>query len=121
MEENKMDEQSRATLSRRELLGGSLGMIGAAQLASFALTSTPAMAQAAKPLKVAVIAQQMSAQSDQRSWAGLQQWLAKTGLDKVWQINQTDAKGDPGQMVSQIQDAITAKSDAILVMYGTLT
>ena len=74
-----------------------------------------------KPLKVAVIAQQMSAQSDTRSWAGLQQWLAKTGLDKVWQVNQTDAKGDPGQMVSQIQDAISAKSDAILVMYGTLT
>jgi ribose transport system substrate-binding protein len=63
----------------------------------------------------------MSAQSDQRSWAGLQQWLGKTGLDKVWRINQTDAKGDPGQMVSQVQDAITAKSDAILVMYGTLT
>ena len=96
-------------------------MVGASQLASFALTSTPALADTAKPLKVAVIAQQMSAQSDQRSWAGFKQWLGKTGLDKVWQINQTDAKGDPGQMVSQIQDAITAKSDAILVMFGTLT
>ncbi len=71
-------------------------MVGASQLASFALTSTPALADTAKPLKVAVIAQQMSAQSDQRSWAGFQQWLGKTGLDKVWQVNQTDAKGDPG-------------------------
>ena len=33
----------------------------------------------------------------------------------------TDAKGDPGTLVSQIENAITAKSDAILVMYGTLT
>lgn len=123
-----MDEEKRDLIlpTRRKLLGG-LGLGAAAavlsgtQLAQFTLGSTPAYAQAAKPLKVAVIAQQMSAQSDQRSWDGLQQWLKKTGLDKVWQVNQTDAKGDPGQLVSQIEDAITAKSDAILVMYGTLT
>jgi ribose transport system substrate-binding protein len=90
-------------------------------LAPFTIGSTPAMAQTGKPIKVSIIAQQMAAQSDQRSWAGLQLWLKKTGLDKVWQINQTDAKGDPGELVSQIEDAITAKADAILVMYGTLT
>lgn len=111
--------------SRRTLLGG-IGMASAAStlgsfFAPFALGSTPAAAQTGKPLKVAVIAQQMAAQSDQRSWDGFQHWLKKTGLDKTWQINQTDAKGDPRTLVSQIEDAITAKSDAILVMYGTLT
>jgi len=111
--------------TRRSLLGG-IGVAAAAaggvQLAQFAFGSTPALAQAkAKPVKLAVVAQQMSAQSDQRSWAGFQQWLKSTGLDKTWDVNQTDAKGDPGALVSQIENAITAKSDAILVMYGTLT
>lgn len=111
--------------TRRSLLGG-LGLAGAAlgggaQLAQFVLGSRPAMAQTGKPLAVAVVAQQMAAQSDQRSWDGFQQWLKTTGLDKSWKITQTDAKGDPAQLVSQIEDAITAKADAILVMYGTLT
>jgi ribose transport system substrate-binding protein len=110
--------------SRRGLLKG-LGLGAAAlssvKLAEFALGSTPAMAQSAKPVKLAVVAQQMSAQSDQRAWAGFQQWLKATGLDKTWQVSQTDAKGDPGALVSQIEDAITAKSDAIMVLFGTLT
>lgn len=107
--------------ARRRLLGMAAA-VGGAQFAQMLMGSTPAMAQAAgKPLRVAVIAQQMSAQSDQRSWDGFQQWTKKAGVDKTWQIKQTDAKGDPGQLVSQIEDAITAKSDAILVMYGTLT
>lgn len=115
--------------TRRGLLGG-LGLgtaaaLGGVQLAQLALDSTPALAQAAaqggKPVKLAVIAQQMSAQSDQRSWAGFQKWLATTGLDKSWHVTLTDAKGDPGALVSQVEDAITAKADAILVMYGTLT
>ncbi|OXI43849.1 sugar ABC transporter substrate-binding protein [Burkholderia aenigmatica] len=108
--------------SRRRLLGvaAAAGGIQFAQM----LMGDSAFAQSkvqGRPLRVAVIAQQMSAQSDQRSWSGFQQWLKKSGLDKTWQIKQTDAKGDPGQLVSQIEDAITAKSDAILVMYGTLT
>ncbi len=111
--------------TRRRLLQG-LGVgaaaIGGVQLAQFASGSSAARAQSnAKPVKLAVVAQQMSAQSDQRSWAGLQQWLKATGLEKSWQVNMTDAKGDPGALVSQIENAITAKSDAILVMYGTLT
>ena len=114
--------------SRRTLLGG-FGLTGAAgllgggaQLAQFALGSTPAFAQAAsKPLSVAVVAQQMAAQSDQRSWDGFQQWLKATGLDKSWHITQTDAKGDPGQLVSQVEDAITAQAAALLVMYGKQT
>ena len=111
--------------TRRSLLQG-LGATGAAiggvQLAQFAVGSTPALAQAkAKPVKLAVVAQQMSAQSDQRSWAGFQQWLGKTGLDKSWNVEMTDAKGDPGALVSQVENAITGKSDAVLVMYGTLT
>ncbi len=120
-----MNEQKPiAAPTRRTLLGGmtfgTAAAMGGVQLAQFALGSMPAAAQG-KPVKLAVVAQQMSAQSDQRSWAGFQQWLKATGLDKSWQVNQTDAKGDPGALVSQIEDAITAKSDAILVMYGTLT
>jgi ribose transport system substrate-binding protein len=116
-------------LSRRRLLGMAAA-VGGTQFAQmlFGATSahaqTPASAPKAgggKPLRIAVVAQQMSAQSDQRSWNGFQQWVKKAGLDKSWQIKQTDAKGDPGQLVSQIEDAITAKSDAILVLYGTLT
>jgi len=114
------------TPTRRGLLGG-LGLgtaaaMGGVQLAEFMLGSEPARAQAnAKPVKLAVVAQQMSAQSDQRSWAGLQQWLKTTGFDKSWTVDMTDAKGDPGALVSQVENAITARSDAILVMYGTLT
>ena len=62
--------------SRRKLLGGfglagAAGIAGSTQIADFLLGSTPAMAQdKGKPLNVAVVAQQMAAQSDQRSWAG---------------------------------------------------
>ncbi len=111
--------------TRRRMLGGmgaAAAAMGGVQLAQFALGSTPARAQSnAKPVKLAVVAQQMSAQSDQRSWAGFQQWLKNTGFDKTWDVTMTDAKGDPGALVNQIENAITAKSDAILVMYGTLT
>lgn len=111
--------------TRRGVLGGGMGLAaasGGVQLAQFALGSSPARAQAqARPVKLAVVAQQTSAQSDQRSWAGFQQWLKAMGLDKSWEVNITDAKGDPGALVSQIENAITAKSDAVLVMHGTLT
>ena len=110
--------------TRRNVLGGLGGLgaaLGGAQLAQFAFGSRPAVAQDGKPVSVAVIAQQMAAQSDVRSWAGLQKWLKTTGLDQKWHVTLTDAKGDPGTLVSQIEDAITAKADAILVMYGTLT
>ena len=93
---------------------------GTAQFVQMLVGSTPAYAQG-KPLRVAVIGYQMSAQSDQRSRSGFQSWLSKSGMDKVWQIKQTDAKGEPAQLVSQIEDAITAKSDAILVSNGSLT
>jgi ribose transport system substrate-binding protein len=111
--------------TRRSLLGGfgaaAVAALGTAGAARFALGSDPAFAQDARPVNVAVVAQQMSAQSDQRSWAGFQQWLKSTGLDTKWHVSMTDAKGDPGALVSQVEDAITAKKDAILVMYGTLT
>jgi len=111
--------------TRRRMLGGmgaAAAAMGGVQLAQFALGSTPAHAQSqARPVKLAVVAQQMSAQSDQRSWTGFQQWLKNTGFDKTWDVSMTDAKGDPGALINQIENAITAKSDAILVMYGTLT
>ncbi len=113
--------------SRRDVLGWTGKMGGAAavaatmpKMAEFVLGSTPANA-AGKALNVAVLGQQMSAQSDQRSWAGLQAWLKGVGLDKTWNVNLTDAKGDPGALVSEIEDAVTAKVDAIVVLFGTLT
>ncbi len=121
-----MDDQPTITQpTRRGVLQGLAGAgiaAGGVQLAQFALGSTPAHAQAqTKPIKLAVVAQQMSAQSDQRSWVGLQQWLKATGLGQSWHVDLTDAKGDPGALVSQVENAITGKSDAILVMFGTLT
>ena len=116
------DETSMMIQPTRRRMLGAAAALGGVQLADFAFGSRSAVAQdKTKPIKLAVVAQQMSAQSDQRSWAGLQQWLKTTGFDKTWQVNMTDAKGDPGALVSQLENAITAKSDAILVMYGTLT
>ncbi len=109
------------TVGRRGVIGGAAALAGGAALAEFVAGSTPARAAGGRPVTMAVIAQQMSAQSNQRSWAGLQDWLKKTGLDKTWHVSMTDAKGDPGALVSQVEDAITRKVDAILVMYGTLT
>lgn len=116
------DEENSGLIERRGILRGAAGLAGTALLADFMLGSDPARAQAgARPVTMAVIAQQMSAQSDQRSWSGLQGWLKSTGLNKTWHVSLTDAKGDPGELVSQVEDAITRKVDAILVMYGTLT
>lgn len=123
------DDQSTmfGAMSRRDLLGWTKRIGGAAavaatmpKLAEFALGSTPAFA-ADKPLNVAVIGQQMAAQSDQRAWDGMQAWMKGMGVDKTWKMNLTDAKGDPGKLVSQIQDAVTAKVDAIIVLFATLT
>ncbi|MBN9068021.1 MAG: sugar ABC transporter substrate-binding protein [Rhizobiales bacterium] len=123
------DDQSTifSALSRRDLLNWTGKIGGAAAVAAtmpkineFLLGSTPAHA-ADKPLNVAVLGQQMSAQSDQRSWAGMQAWIKGVGVDKSWKVNLTDAKGDPGKLVSQIQDAVTSKVDAIVVLFGTLT
>ena len=114
--------EARPGPSRRDLLRMGAATAGTAMLADFALGSTPAKAaEGGRGVTVAVCAQQMSAQSDQRSWQGMQQWLKTTGLDHKWHVTLTDAKGDPGTLVNQLQDAVTRKVDAILVMYGTLT
>ena len=127
MSKNPNSANETGALSRRDLLGWTGRIGGAAAVAAtmpkmseFILGSTPAHA-ADKPLNIAVIGQQMSAQSDQRSWDGMQSWMKGVGVDKKWKVNLTDAKGDPGKLVSQIQDAVTAKVDAIIVLFGTLT
>ena len=127
MSKNPDSANETGALSRRDLLGWTGRIGGAAAVAAtmpkmseFILGSTPAHA-ADKPLNIAVIGQQMSAQSDQRSWDGMQSWMKGVGVDKKWKVNLTDAKGDPGKLVSQIQDAVTAKVDAIIVLFGTLT
>ena len=114
--------------SRRDVLGWTGKVGGAAavaatmpKMAEFVLGSTPARAADGKALNVAVLGQQMSAQSDQRAWDGMQAWMKNTGVDKTWNVNLSDAKGDPGKLVSQIQDAVTANVDAIVVLFGTLT
>ncbi len=115
-------------VSRRDVLGWTGKLGGAAaiaatmpKMAEFVLGSTPAAAAEGRAINVAVLGQQMSAQSDQRAWDGMQAWMKNTGVDKVWNVNLSDAKGDPGKLVSQIQDAVTAKVDAIVVLFGTLT
>jgi ribose transport system substrate-binding protein len=127
MTKDESQPRVESEISRRDLLNwtgriGALGAVAAAapRMSEFLLGSTPAHA-AEKPLKVAVIGQQMSAQSDQRAWAGMQSWMKGVGVDKTWNINLTDAKGDPGELVSQMQDAVTANVDAIVVLFGTLT
>lgn len=127
MSEEKNPANNDGAISRRDLLGwtGKIGGTAAVvaampQLSEFVLGSTAAYA-AGKPLRVVVIGQQMSAQSDQRSWAGMQSWMKGVGVDKTWNVSLTDAKGDPGKLVSQMQDAVTAKVDAIVVLFGTLT
>jgi ribose transport system substrate-binding protein len=127
MKENESQPRIGNGISRRDLLNwtgriGALGAVAAAapKMGEFLLGSTPAHA-ADKPLKVAVIGQQMSAQSDQRAWAGMQSWMKGVGVDKTWNINLSDAKGDPGELVSQMQNAVTANVDAIVVLFGTLT
>jgi ribose transport system substrate-binding protein len=114
-------------VSRRDVLkwgsraGGAATVVATVpKMAEFLLGSTPAYA-ADKPLNIAVIGQQMSAQSDQRAWEGMQAWMKGMGVDKTWKMNLTDAKGDPGKLVSQLQDAVTAKVDAIIVLFATLT
>lgn len=123
--ETKTKIEPASEISRRGVLrlGGGVtaaAMAGGVQFAAFINGSNPAFA-ADKPLNIAVVAQQMAAQSDQRAWDGLQQWLKGMKLDNTWKLNLTDAKGDPGALVSQVQDAISGKADAILVMFGTLT
>lgn len=111
-------------LSRRQVLrslGAVAATVPAVQFAEFMASATPAYASDGRPIKVAVINQQLAAQSGQRSWDGLQTWLKASGLDNKWTITSFDAKGDPGALVTQVENAITAKVDAVLVMYGTLT
>jgi ribose transport system substrate-binding protein len=109
-------------VSRRVFLDGlGAGLLSVAAGATEFLIGSASANAAEKSLTVAVLAQQMAAQSDQRTWAGMQDWLKKTGMDAKWRVNLSDAKGDPGTLVSRIQDAITAKVDAIVVLFGTLT
>jgi ribose transport system substrate-binding protein len=118
-----LEQQSKTEaegVSRRSLLrmgGGATAaaIAGGVQFEAFIAGSNPAFA-ADKPLNVAVVAQQMAAQSDQRAWDGLKQWVKGMKLDNTWKMNLTDAKGDPNALVSQVQDAISGKADAILVM-----
>ena len=101
-----------ANISRRGFLQASaasavvatsaFGLSGCAPAAApqSAATAVPAAAAAAAPaaapalagkLKVAWVAQQQAAQSDQRALKGFQDWMAKQKVD--WDVTVTDAKG----------------------------
>lgn len=70
-------------------------------------------------LEVAFLVQQLSAQSGQRVLAGFENWLGNAGLP--WNVTTSDAKGDPGQLSAQIEDAVSRGVDAIIITFGTLT
>lgn len=72
-----------------------------------------------KHLAVAFLAQQMSAQSDQHSLASFQKFVKDNKLP--WDVQVQDAKGDPGTLSGMMSNAATAKVDAMIVAYGTLT
>jgi|GEM_PF-226784 len=90
---------------------------------STATTSRPAgttgAAAASKGLTVTFVAQQMSAESNQRSLKGFQDYLK--GKNLSWNVTVTDAKGDPGTLSNMVTDAATRKVDAIVIAFGTLT
>ena len=70
-------------------------------------------------LNVAHIAQQMSAQSDQRTLTGWNDWISKTGVK--WNVTVSNAEGSPEKLSAMIEDAVSKKVDAIVVTFGTLT
>ncbi len=70
-------------------------------------------------LNVAHIAQQMSAQSDQRTLNGWNDWIKRTGVK--WNVTVTNAEGSPEKLSAMIEDAVSKKVDAIVVTFGTLT
>lgn len=72
-----------------------------------------------KSLTIAFLVQQLSAQSGQHSLAAFQKYVADEKLP--WRVNVLDAKGDPGTLSAQMTDAATARVDAMVVAYGTLT
>ena len=112
------------SLSRRSLLQGLAGT--AITTAAFGLGGAPtALANAAfapkkqGKLQVAYINQQQAAQSDQRTQAGFEKWMADNAID--WDVVISDAKGDPGTLSNMISDAVTKGVNAIVVAFGTLT
>jgi ribose transport system substrate-binding protein len=72
-----------------------------------------------KPLKIAFIVQQLSAQSGQHSVAAFEKYVKDEALP--WDVRVQDAKGDPGTLSAMMTDAATARVDGIVVAYGTLT
>lgn len=72
-----------------------------------------------KDLTIAFLVQQMSAQSGQHSLASFQKFVKDNALP--WDVQVQDAKGDPGTLSGMMSNAVTAKVDAMIVAYGTLT
>ncbi len=110
-------------LSRRAFLRTSA--VGAAGLSMFG-AAAPALAHVAPSVSrqkeevvLAYLAQQLSAQSNQRVLDGFENWLGNAGL--AWDVTVADAKGDPGQLSAQIEDAVSREVDAIIITFGTLT
>ncbi len=79
----------------------------------------PTVARQRDDITVAFIVQQMAAQSGQRALAGYENWVENSGVN--WETVVTDAQGDPGQLSSMVEDAVSREVDAIVVAFGTLT
>ncbi|MCL4250330.1 MAG: sugar ABC transporter substrate-binding protein [Anaerolineae bacterium] len=119
-----------AKISRRNFLQSSA--VGLAGLSLFGPDLTRVLASARRQfahvsdmprlqseLNVAHIAQQMSAQSDQRTLKGWEDWLAAAGLS--WNVTVSNAEGSPETLSAMIEDAVSREVDAIVVTFGTLT
>ncbi|TAM68531.1 MAG: hypothetical protein EPN48_11020 [Microbacteriaceae bacterium] len=72
-----------------------------------------------KKLTIALVMQQLSAQSDQHSVDAFKKYVKDENLP--WDLRIQDAKGDPGTLSSMMTDSATAGVDGMVVGYGTLT
>lgn len=82
--------------------------------AALAVMSTAPSAWAqSKPLNVAWVHGNASAQSEQRVKAGFEEWSKKTG--KKWKVSYLDSKGSGEQTASNLQDAVSRNVDAIII------
>lgn len=99
--------------------GLSLGVLWSVVDALYGRQKPEARAASSPEVRVAWIAQQQAAESNQRTLAGFQQWLKAKGYP--WQVTVSDAKGDPGTLSNMVTDAATRRVDAIIVGFGTLT
>ncbi|MDB5820230.1 MAG: ribose transporter substrate-binding protein [Rhizobacter sp.] len=101
-----MTRRHRLDSSRRRTLVATLSVAAAAVL----LPAQFAQAQAAKTVTLITPYQQSVTTNE------MLKTLADLGGKKGWKVNVIDTKGDFGQMASRMEDAVAAKTDAIVIV-----